>query len=218
MKATRGYFHHARSPRWLGHPSGYQAAAQRAFAIHYDRSIAPWSWVTTECEFSGDCLEPTCMTVRKPRWIKYPAGVCVYCGNPAGSRDHLLPKNITGLALRGSVPVVPACGNCNSRINDYPSASVAERRRKAQVSIERSNRRLLLSPHKTNRDLMELGPTLRSVAIRNNHKRESIRLRLAWPEDPYYDLRAFQLSGVDDPVGLGLCDAFAKPLRPEYAA
>ena len=35
--------------------------------------------------------------------------------------------------------------------------------------------------------------------------------RLSWPEDPFYDMRAFQHSGIDDPVSLGLCsDPFSR--------
>jgi hypothetical protein len=98
------------------------------------------------------------------------------------------------------------------------SSNVAIRRKVAQLSIERSHRGLLLSPHKDPRDLLEMGPLLRSVAEKNNRKREWVRLRLAWPDDPFYDLRAFQKSGIEDPESLGLCDAFATPLRPEYAA
>jgi hypothetical protein len=209
--------HSSGSPRWRGRPRQYQGEAQRLYAIDRDRPVLPWSWITTSCDVHY-CLDTECMTLHAPKVIAYPMGVCIYCGNPGGTRDHLLPEPITGGALRGLVAVVPACGNCNSRIGDYPSANVAERRRKAQLSIERGSARLLLSPHKTDADLMELGHLLRTVAIKNNRKREVVRLRLSWPDDPFYDLRAFQKSGIEDPESLGLCDALATPLRPEYAA
>lgn len=207
--------HEPGSPRWHGNPRQYQLEAQARYAAHHDRPILPWSWVTTNCDVH-QCLDPECMTVRTATRIKYPADSCVYCGEGGYTNDHLLPEPVTGKALRSLVVVVPACGSCNSIISDAPTCNVGERRRIAQLSIERRNKRLLLSPHKTDADLCEMGPLLRSVAVQNNIKRERVKARLAWPFDPFYDLRAFQRSGFDDPAALGLCDEIATPLRPEY--
>jgi len=217
MKIEVKRFHEARSPRWLGNPRQYQSEAQRLYALDTQRAVLPWSWITTDCDMPM-CLDTECMTIHAPRAIRYPDGVCCYCGSVAGTKDHLLPKPSTGLTLRVLVAVVPACGNCNSRIGDHPSPNVAERRRRAQLSLERSEKRLLTAAHKTPEMLAEMGPQLRSVAIKNNRKREVVKMRLSWPEDPFYDIRAFQLSGIDDPVALNLCDPLATPLRPEMAA
>ena len=208
--------HSARSPRWLGRPSHYQAEAQREYATQRDTQILPWSWISTDCELDN-CLDVECMTLHTAKAIHYAGGVCVYCGNPAGTKDHLLPRNITGNTWRHLVAVVPACADCNSRIGDRVEPNVAERRKIAQLSIERKYRHLLLRPVKTAADLRELGPALRSVAVKNNAKAEAVRLRLAWPPEPFYDLAAFQRSGIDDPVALGLCNPVSEPLRPQYA-
>lgn len=206
---------HSKSRRWRGNPRQYQLEAQRLWALDNDRGLRPWSWITTTCE-TIHCLETPCMVVHAPVRIEYPHSVCVYCGEPCSGVDHLLPKPWTGGALRHLVAVVPACGNCNSRINDDPSPNVAKRRQRAQLSIERSNKYLLLRPIKTAVEMSELGHAMRSVAAANNAKTERVRSRLAWPLDPHYDLRAFQKSGIEDPETLGLCDQFAQPLRPEY--
>lgn len=208
--------HGARSPRWRGNPRQYQIEAQRIYALHRDKAVLPWSWVTTDCEVE-QCLDPECMTVRAAKRIAYPRDICVYCGEPGYGKDHLLPEPNSGAALRHLVAVVPACRHCNAIINDFPSPNVAERRRRAQLSVERKNARLLASPHKTPADLRDLGPAMRSVAVKNNTKRERVKARLSWPHDPFYDLRAFQQSGIEDPESLGLCDALSRPLRPEYA-
>lgn len=208
--------HGPRSPRWRGNPRQYQLEAQRLYAIEHDRAVLPWSWVTTDCDVD-QCLDVECMTLRSAKRIRYPRDICVYCGEPGYTKDHLLPEPVTGATLRHLVAVVPACGSCNSRINDFPSPNVTERRRRAQVGLERKHADLLASPHKTAADLAELGPTMRSVAVKNNLMRERIKARLGWPLDPYYDVRAFQSSGIDDPVTLGLCDPLTGPLRPEYA-
>lgn len=207
--------HGPRSPRWNGNPRQYQIAAQTVWTTRNDRGLLPWTWVTTECEVD-QCLDPACMVIHQPVRIGYSRGTCVYCGEGASGVDHLLPKPWTGHAMRHMVAVVPACGNCNARINDDPSPNVAKRRKRAQVSIERHNKHLLLRPVKTPAELRTLGHAMRSVAEANNAKAERVRARLAWPLDPHYDLRAFQRSGIEDPESLGLCELISTPLRPEY--
>jgi len=195
--------HEARDPRWMGDPRQYQREAQILYAQWTGRPVQPWSWVTTSCDLAL-CLDPECMTVHSPTHIDYPAGICVYCGSPAGTRDHLIPRGRTGDTVRRLVAVVPACADCNSRIGAAYAVSVTERREIAHASLRKRFRGILAVPDKTSGDLLELGPALRSVAIKNNNKRAWIRGRLAWPLDPDYDLRAFQRSGIDGPAGLGL--------------
>ena len=215
VKPTPTQVHDANSPRWHGSPRQYQLEAQRTWSIARDRSVAPWSWITTDCEVP-QCLVADCMSIHSPIRIGYRRDVCTYCGEGCGGVDHLLPEPWTGKAARHLVAVVPACRNCNSRINDHPSPNVSVRRRVAQLSIERHNKMLLLRPRKTDYELKQLGYAMRTVAVKNNIKAERVRARLAWPSDPFYDLRAFQKAGIDDPESIGLCDEFATPLRPEY--
>ena len=61
-------------------------------------------------------------------------------------------------------------------------------------------------------ELSEMGRNLRTFIEQKARERESVLARLAWPEDVFYDLRAFQHSGIDDPVALGLCD---NPIQEE---
>lgn len=215
MKATPGRFHDDHSPRWVGNPRQYQLEAQQRYAVHHDKSLLPWTWITTDCEVD-QCLDPRCMLVHAPVRIAYRRNVCVYCGEGCDGFDHLLPEPWTGKAQRHLVALVPACGNCNARINDDPSPNVAVRRRRAQLSIERKNKHLLLRPRKTAADMIALGYVMRTVAENNNIKVDRVKARLGWPLDPYYDLRAFQKSGIPDPISLGLCDEESRPLREEY--
>lgn len=41
----------------------------------------------------------------------YPDGLCVYCGQPGESRDHIVPVSRGGLHSRENM--VPACHHCN---------------------------------------------------------------------------------------------------------
>ena len=183
----------------------FQADARRIFEAANDRPLMPWSWMLNTCQ-TTHCLNPDHLITHAPLKINYPPGVCVYCGMPSGTRDHLIPRGLSGEARRVLVATVPACGDCNNRINDHPSPSVAVRRKVAHDSIRRAKRKLLAAPDWTEEQMREFGPTLRTFIRTKAREKQAIMCRLEWPYDPYYDLRAFQLSGIDDPVAIGLCD------------
>lgn len=183
-------------------PKLYQQAAHAAYMAQTGRAIEPWAWISTTC--GALCLRAECMLVYAPRVIAYPPGVCVYCGYPAGTRDHLLPKQFTGEARRVFVAIVPACSDCNGRINDKPEPSVAGRRKIAQDSLRKSKRLVLAGIDWTDEQLAEYGPTLRASLIRQRDLKNQVLARLSWPEDLDYDMRAWQKSGIPDPSALGL--------------
>lgn len=165
--------------------------------------LLPWAWIASTCS-EPMCLVVDCLVVHSPVKIDYPPGVCVYCGDPADTVDHLLPRPWTGDAVRARVAVVPACGDCNNRINDHPSPDVTTRRRIAHDSIRRKYASVLAGPDRSEREIRELGRGLASVSRANNAKRQIVRERLAWPVDALYDVRAFQHSGIEDPYTLGM--------------
>ena len=105
-------------------------------------------------------------------------GVCVYCGDHADSRDHLLPKGWSGKATRRFVPVLPACSDCNVRINDFPSYEIHERAAVVAASLRKRYRRALAITDRTTAELMDFGPHLRSALIAKNDQRRALRARL----------------------------------------
>lgn len=183
----------------------YQRRARAMFSIHTDNDLSPWAWITTIC--GKQCINPLHMTVHTPVKIKYPAGVCIYCGFPSGSRDHLIPRGLSGDAARSSiVAVVPACSECNSRIQAAATFNVSKRREIAHESIRKSKRHILSAPDWTDEDLAEFGYELRSHIKARRSQKQATLSRLSWPEDPLYDMKAFQRSGIEDPFILDLCD------------
>ena len=184
--------------------ASYQAAARRAFAQADQVRVDPLVWMRSTC--GRPCLNPNHLMTHRPIIIQYPKSVCIYCGFPAGTKDHLIPRTWSGEARRSLVAVVPACAECNSTIGDRGGFSIPERRRRAQDGIRKRNRKLLACPVWTEQELREFGPNLRNYMRLQACKREAVLGRLAWPVDPFYDLRAWQLSGVDDPVEIGAID------------
>lgn len=190
---------------WEGRPREYQGEAKVAIAHRLGAGHeVPWIYVTPTCE-TKMCLRAEHIRSFTARRIAYPAGVCVYCGLPGYTLDHLLPVTLTGEAVRKFVAVVPACHECNSGIGDRCGYRISERREEAHRLLRKRHRKTLeLSRQWGPKDLAELGPILRAHIKGALIKREVLMERLAWPHDPEYDRRAFEKTGFDDPVGMEL--------------
>lgn len=115
-----------------------------------------------------------------------------------------LPKTLTGIADRKYVLTVPACGQCNSIINDKGTASITVRRQIAHDGIRRIHARQLRTQDWSSRQLHEFGPLMRIHVERAMAKKAVILDRLSWPGDPSYDFRALEQSGIPDPYATGL--------------
>lgn len=188
---------------WDGHPAAYPTQAVIAAQHRLGRAL-PWIIAEPVCA-TPMCLTDAHLALHIPRKIHYPAGVCIYCGMPANTRDHLLPRTVTGPALRKFVAVVPSCQSCNSSINDRIGHRITQRREAAHEHIRDAERRYLKLPKQWPPSaLAELGPNLRRRIEAGLLRAEVAQARLAWPEDPGYDLRAFEKSGIIDPIGSDL--------------
>lgn len=187
---------------YTGREKRYQTAAAEAYYVETASDISSWAWITTHCGI--DCLNPEHMRFKAPRKLEYPSGVCIYCGRRAWTEDHLLPRNWSGATRRSYVVTVPACGPCNNHLSDTLTWSITERRAICQLRLKRKFRKVLKYVEFGPTDLAEFGSTLRASVIEGMNKKEEVMRMLAWPEDPYYDLRACQRSGIDDPYAIGL--------------
>ena len=187
---------------WQGSPSFYQEQALISI-VESGKRIWPWSWVSSEC---GEemCLEPDHLTIETPRKLEYPPYVCVYCGDPADSEDHIIPTALTGQAQRKYVLTVPACRQCNSAISDRVVFSIDNRRRIAQAYIARKFKKILAIPDYSAEEIQEFEGTLRQSVIESQNTKNWISARLRWPESSNYDLNHLQASGIDNPFLVGL--------------
>lgn len=111
---------------------------------------------------------------------------CTYCGMPADTRDHVIPR-----AARGAVApdvllrvpdTVPCCRECNSLAGDrIVCESVAEKREEIQFLLRLRYRRLLALPDWGSEELAELGPAMRRSVRARLRERDTVLERLAWP-------------------------------------
>lgn len=145
--------------------------------------LTKYQTVVRTCEVDDCITHVEWVPCRRP---KYPRGVCVYCGLPAGTRDHIQPRSWTGEAQRRVTVVVPACGECNSIIGDAAVLDIRSRRDYCHERLRKRLRRYLA----VRRD-----PELEGALARRQDEllriQEVCYLRLAWPDDPDYDERAW---------------------------
>ena len=184
----------------------YQEQARGLLAHEGGRHIPALVRVVWRCDTAW-CLTPSHLDQVEPVRLSYPYGVCVYCGQPGSTRDHILPRAWTGEASRQFTVTVPSCGECNSLIGESVADTIAERREIAQGRIRKKYHRILSHYEYTPAEIDEFGPGLRESVIRGLADKAHISARLEWPTDPFYDARAFDKSGVYD------LDPFPEPME-----
>jgi hypothetical protein len=106
--------------------------------------------------------------------------LCVYCGNPAGTRDHVPPISRVGdyesLGMQIEVYVkVPACTECNMIAADTLQPSFMDRAEYVKDRLARKYARSLSAPDWDEDELAQLGRNLRSkVRAALNRKRPQL--------------------------------------------
>ena len=153
----------------------------------------------TETDFPEDFITEHSIE-DQPRYVHpdYPVLDCVYCGESATTKDHLLPRSWSGDAGRRLVPVVPSCQECNSTLGDRFLPDVMDRRNyvheRYRVKYRKPLKAVLYGPT----DLEQFGPGLRNGLIKLMDEHHRIIRRLAWPTDPEYDHQAWKHAWESD--------------------
>lgn len=190
---------------WVGRTRKFQEAARRSLIIE-GTSLFPWSWVIVNCG-SETCLNPDHLDIHEAQKLRYPSGICVYCGRHAGTKDHILPRHWGGESVRKFVATVPACGTCNSMLSNTVVWAINERREVAHRRAMKKYRRLLSMPKWDDEQLSGVEGSLRDYILDEMSKRAEVQRMLRWPEDSHYDIRYLELSGIEDPYSIRLLTA-----------
>jgi hypothetical protein len=99
--------------------------------------------------------------------------LCVYCGGHSKEKDHLLPSNWTGEAVRKLVPTVPSCRFCNQTIKDFSNPIISARSNLIAKRIRTKYRKQLNMPMRNEFELAEFGYRLRlNLEARQNERVE----------------------------------------------
>lgn len=115
---------------------------------------------------------------------------CEYCGAPAETLDHVLPRTLRfkiqdtldpkeyATLLRELPDVVPCCYSCNSLKANQVFGSIREIRRDIGGSLRRKHRHLLNTPNWTEEELSSLSYSLRSSVLQKVAQKEIVEARL----------------------------------------
>lgn len=101
--------------------------------------------------------------------------LCVYCGLPADTRDHVPPisrvSDYESLGLNVEIYIkVPACSECNTLLGDSIQNSFMERAEELKNKLSRKFSRQLANIDWEEDEINDLGPNLRSYvksSVRN---------------------------------------------------
>ena len=117
---------------------------------------------------------------------------CHYCGMPATSEDHVVPRaiiktyeSIADPELLASLKrhrtlVVPACGECNSVAGATIQKTLEDRKRFIKAKLRKRHRKVLNMPDWSDEEIAELGPELQQHIRANQELKNVIKRRLAW--------------------------------------
>ena len=121
----------------------------------------------------------------------YGPDVCVYCGDPANTTDHVTPVSyVAGLLdvidhyshkLRHGLYTVPCCRDCNVRLGRFVGFSITEKRAELKRRLRIKHRRLLGRYDWQPEEIAELGYSLRTYMRRQENERSGVIARLEFP-------------------------------------
>lgn len=113
---------------------------------------------------------------------------CIYCGNRATCRDHVIPFSYDSIADRTAADfphtnIVPACVSCNTTLGNIFITSIAERSAYLYKTLETKNKKILSQPEWTKEDMKHLTGSLRKTITALAFKRNIIKERLSHMEN-----------------------------------
>jgi hypothetical protein len=121
------------------------------------------------------------------------ANACYYCGLPADTVDHVIPKTIIGAVQRSGDEIladaianksrrltVPACRECNGLAGWKYHETLSERTEYVRGRLAQKHRKALATPDWTPRELFGLSAALRRRVIASLWERDLTRRRLRY--------------------------------------
>lgn len=127
-------------------------------------------------------------------WLAdYDVARCYYCGEPAGTVDHVVPQSmleklrILGddatsaiMARHGRRMTVPACLECNVLLGPKYFSTLEQRKLYLKKRLRLRYKRILSMPEWSDRELSQLGPRLQEYVIHSIGRQQIIRRRVSY--------------------------------------
>lgn len=138
--------------------------------------------------------EPAVVPLEAREWLAdYDVARCYYCGEPAGTTDHVVPQAMLSilrtlgdqavddvLVRFGRRLTVPACLECNVVLSNSYQDTLAKRKAELKRRLKRRYQVILRTPDWSDRELSQLGDRLQQAVIGAIVKRDVILRRLRY--------------------------------------
>lgn len=112
---------------------------------------------------------------------------CVYCGEYASEREHVIPyswmqnqKRTMGIVENFWTWIVPSCGECNRTAQAMLFGTVKQKRRYLQERIKAKYSESFVHEAWSDEEIEELGPSLRQYVGAIQAREETARLRASY--------------------------------------
>ena len=118
--------------------------------------------------------------------------ICYYCGMPASTKDHVIPKAILKTFdiqfnseslhqyIKNRTLLVPSCRECNNLLGATIQESLTARKAYLKKKLKQRYKKVLKMPKWTEEELNQMGKNLRSSIIASMNEKELIKKRIAW--------------------------------------
>lgn len=106
-------------------------------------------------------------------WIHHYGETCVYCGQPADTKDHVPPQ-----IYAESGDCYPACMECNRTLGTNPNVNLAERKKFLLKKYKTKYHKILNFPAWDEYEKEELDPDMRDFIEQSEKLRTTIKIRL----------------------------------------
>lgn len=147
--------------------------------------------VTRYCAWCGNQIQPhkrkhAIYCSDECRQLAYHAKKCYYCGQPAESRDHFVPRafkrRIQDFAVaRNSNVIVPACLECNCTAGSKVFQTLNEKRQYIKNRYRVKYKKILNAPDWTEKELGELGHSMQTYVRGCQTAKAITKARIRWP-------------------------------------
>lgn len=116
--------------------------------------------------------------------------LCIYCGDTATDRDHVLPVSFThGYRVFIGTKHVPACRSCNNIAGPAVFKTAKDKAAHIAGRLREKSARLLQTPHWDEAELLTMSPTMAASIKSRRSKAAFMRDRLSML-DSFSDARA----------------------------
>lgn len=127
--------------------------------------------------------------------VKNLSRVCMYCGEPADNKEHVIPKSLSG----ENTPKVWSCLECNVLAGSNVFESIDEKTDYIHEKLAKRYAKYIEMPHWSDDEILQLKRNLRIGVQRAERIRQWILSRLAWRGNP----RALIVKKILEKIDIG---------------